>query len=83
VVAVKRKTAIEECIDRKPMNWTPMDDARDRRAMAELRALLRLAKLTVAAQLASLSRLGELNAKVDRTLARLRRLGVLPEVRRG
>lgn len=78
---MKRKTAIEECIERKPMNWSIFEDARDRNALAELRALLRLAKLTVFAQ-GNLDREVDWdahNAKVDRELARLRRLGVLPE----
>lgn len=80
---MKRKTAIEECIEREPKNWDSTEDARDLKAIAELRALLALAKLTAFAQ-------GHLycavdwdahNAQVDRKLGSLRRLGVLPEVK--
>lgn len=80
----RKKTAIEECIERKPMNWSPLEDARDRRAMAELRALLALAQGVAKAE-----RMMFRPCKVHPMtyavagLARLRRLGVLPEVRRG
>lgn len=77
---MKRKTAIEECIE-----FTESSAHRETKARKELRALMRLAKLTAFA----MTHFGHEcdwdvhNAKVDREVARLRRLGVLPEVRRG
>lgn len=69
---MKPRTAIEECIERKPMNWTPMENTRDRKARAEFRALM--------ASVRWLARQGQFTyaESTDKTLARLRRLGLIP-----
>ena len=79
---MKHKTAIEKCIQMLADNpASGLADEFVAKARQELRALLLLAKLTVFAQ-GNLDREVDWdahNAKVDRELARLRRLGVLPE----
>lgn len=67
---MKRKTAIEECIE-----FTESSAHRETKARKELRALL------LAADVLDRHDTG-LEPEVDVALARLRRLGVLPEVRR-
>lgn len=78
---MKHKTAIEKCLDAvKPSSRLYFED----QARAELRALLRLARGVAKAE-----RMMFRPCKVHPMtyavagLARLRRLGVLPEVRRG